>query len=174
MRHEKRRLEVVQNNRVVAEQLAGALRETLLQLVLVLHVEAFESRLVITTLLLLVTAETFEKWIAAFALAPKKNEFRFALGNADQANQVDLRIVIESALEKLVFPVGPAGDVKDAVRLLAPLNRDDAAVVGHGGLLFAGLAFGPFRLANLDSVKRNTKRLRFDFKLDLHRLVSCK
>ena len=171
MRHEKRRLQIIKNDRVIAEQLGSALRETVLQFVLVPDVEPLEDWLVVA-FPFLVAPETLEKRIAAFALAAKKNEFRFALGDANQAHEIDLRIVFECALEKLVFPVGPAGDVEDSVRLPTPLDRDNAAVVGHRGLLFLGLAVWPFPLANLNRIKRNAKRRRLDFKLDIHRLAS--
>ncbi|GIT38527.1 MAG: hypothetical protein Ct9H300mP7_4480 [Verrucomicrobiota bacterium] len=90
--------------------------------------------------------------VAAFALAPKKNEFRFALGNRINPTKSiwDRR---REPLEKLVFPSWAGRRHKGCGRLLAPLDRDDKRVVGHRGLLFAGLTFRPFRLTNLDSVK---------------------
>ena len=82
VRHEECRLEVIENDRVVAEQLGRALRETILQLLLIFDVEPLEDRLVVP-FPLVIAPEALEQRVAAFAPTTEKHELGLALGDAD-------------------------------------------------------------------------------------------
>ena len=83
VRHEECRLEVIENDRVVAEQLGRALREIILQLFLIFDVEPLEDRLVVPIPIVVVAPEALEQRVAAFAPTTEKHELGLALGDAD-------------------------------------------------------------------------------------------
>ena len=136
---EELRLQIVQDDGMIAKQLLGRLGKTVPQFGLILGGQAQQHGLVILfDLFLVVLAESPIERIGRLALASAKGELRFSLGHANQAHQVHLVILLEGAAEELVLPIGTACHVQHAVGAAAPVHHDPAGVV-HGGCLRAVL-----------------------------------
>src|SRR5213078_2887676 len=100
--------------RVIAIEVFGRARKSGSQLEFIARVEPDEHWLIITLDLVgRLVPETAIKRIAGLAGAAKEIEFRFAPGDADQADELKLFVLLHRAVEELEFPIGPARDVKD-------------------------------------------------------------
>ena len=97
------RLDIVENDGAVAVQFLGRLRESTAELEWIPGVQAGEHRLIISfrSFTSLIT-ETAEERIAGFTGAAAEIEFGFPFGDADEGDQLDLRIRLGGAIEEFV------------------------------------------------------------------------
>ena len=119
---------------MVAVEIIGGAREPAGQLGLVAGVEAREHRLVVALGRLVRLVEALEERVHAFARPAPEVELRFPLGDADEPDEMHLRILGEGAVEELELPVRPARDVENAIRPGPAVHDDGATVVGQGRL----------------------------------------
>src|SRR5206468_9144764 len=85
-------------------------------------------------LLLRLVAEAAKERIARFTGPPDELKLRLAFGDPNQANQLDLLVLRQRAIEEFVFPVRPARDIQNAIRPAAAVHNQHPAVVGQRGL----------------------------------------
>ena len=64
--------------------------------------------------------------------AARKSNFGWRLGDADEADQLDLIIGVEGPAQELEFRVGSAADVEDPIRPAALVDDHQPAVIGRG------------------------------------------
>ena len=109
---EKIRFEVIHYHRVIAVEFLGRLGKTAHQFRRVARVEAHEHRLVVAfDLFLRLIAEAAEERVARFARPPDEFELRLAFGDPNQADQLNLLVLRQRAIQEFVFPVRPARDI---------------------------------------------------------------
>src|SRR5205814_1305587 len=89
---------------------------------------------------------------------PAKGELRFAVGDANEANELRLVIGLHRTVEVFVFPIWAPAHVQQSIRPRAAIHGDDALIVGQryfwrGRLLRRDLEaveqYAGFRGANL-------------------------
>src|SRR5690606_10303857 len=80
-------------------------------------------------------AEAAEERIAGFAGAAAELEFGFAEGETEEADELELRVVEEGAIEELEFPIRAAADVENAIGGAAAIEEHDAAIVVQRGFV---------------------------------------
>ena len=132
---EKLRFQVVHHHRVIAEEFLCRFGKTADQLCRVARVEAHEHRLVVAfDLVLRLIAEAPEERVARFAGPPDEFELRLAFGDPNQADQLNLLVLRQCAIQEFVFPVRPARDIQNAIRPAAAVHDQDPTVVGQRGL----------------------------------------
>ena len=142
---EERRLDVVQDHRVIAVQVLGVLGKAALA--------ARPSRPRSAARGAAPAGRTARPWSSFWLLKPRNSglvrsplpaqerELGLLLGDPHQAHQLHLVVLGDGPAEELEFPVGPAGDVEHAVRPAAAIDRRQAAVVGQRGLGGAAAAW---------------------------------
>src|SRR5437588_12167532 len=115
---------------MISVQLFGGLREAAAQLELIASVETNQNGLIIAFCFFFgLAVEPFKKRVAGALFA--KGKLGFALGHPNQRDELDLVIFFKGALHELVFPIGPASNVKNAVRAFAAVDDERADVVGQ-------------------------------------------
>src|SRR5205814_1881442 len=73
--------------------------------------------------------EPAKERVARFAFASAESELWFPAGDADQANKLHLRIFGKSAVEKFVFPIWTAADVKNSIGTLTSIDGNEPLVI---------------------------------------------
>ena len=108
-RRKKFRLQVIQNHRVIPEQILRRARKSRAQFDLVARIEPHEHRLIVTLHFLgRLIAEAPEERIARLARTPTEIEFRLAFRDSDQPHELNLFVAHQSTVEKLKLPIRPA------------------------------------------------------------------
>ena len=135
-RCEKGRLQIIEDHRAVLEQFLGLRGEASFQLIRICGVQPHEHGLIVIADIL---AGPARQRIGVLTLTPLELEFRLLARHADQAHEIDLFILGHGALEKLIFPVGSAGEIQHTVRAAAAVDDHHALVIGLSG--FGRIAF---------------------------------
>ena len=144
VRREEAGLDVVEDDRVVAVELVGGLREAVPQLDLVERAEPDQDRLVGALGGLGVgVVEAVEQRAGRPVAGGLEVELRLPAGDPEQADELDLLVVVQGAAEELELPVGPAADVEHAVGPASLVDDDEPAVVGERLLARAGSDLAP-------------------------------
>ena len=82
---------------------------------------AAEDGFVIFLGILVLAVKAAKERVAALANAALEDKFRFLPGNANEADQIHLPVIVLCAAQELEFPVGPAADIENAVGSAAPV-----------------------------------------------------
>ncbi|RYD48721.1 MAG: hypothetical protein EOP83_26115, partial [Verrucomicrobiaceae bacterium] len=115
---------IINDHGTVAEQILRVLWKSAAEFVLVLGVQSHQHRLIITCDLFgRLIAETAEEGIARFTGTAAELEFRFTLGDANQAHEFSLKIALDRAMQKLVLPVRPAAHIEHPLFIAGPFHR---------------------------------------------------
>ena len=130
---EERGLEVVEDDRVVAVELVGGLGEAVPQLDLVERAEADQDRLVgpLGRVGVGVVEPVEERARSSAVAGVSEVELRLAPGDPQQADELDLLVLVDGPAEELELPVGPAAHVEHPVGAAPLVDDDEPAVVGQ-------------------------------------------
>ena len=128
------RFDIVENDGFEIEEILWSFWKSIPKFLLVFGIQANQNGLVVALRFLFVElVEAAEERIAGFAGVSLKIEFGFAAGDANEGDELDLRIFGDGAVEKFELPIRTAGDVEDAMGAGTAIDRDETLIiVGRG------------------------------------------